>query len=582
MTKRSETILLVFVLLFAVVLRLWRLGEIPSTINGDETGSLLHSWQLLHGQISIFDLTHDLSVPALIFLPKMLLMALLGTQNALFAVRLTTTLYSILALYVFYRIVRKDVATFPALLATLLFASSYWFLNFSRISWISMDNIFWGLSFYYFLDKVFTNKRLIDAAIAGGIAALVLMNYMGGWIFLIAGAIITIPKLMKPNKQTIVMYGLMVIIFILFFSPMLYAISIHPTRYISRAKSRLIFNLKNEYYDHQPNEIMAIMGHQLEYVLRGFLLFDPQVSNEWTENKRLMPSAQPAVNRVVVAFFYVGLIYAVSKRKGWFFLLVYILNILILQLFSVYVPSWSRAIITLPAVYYFAAMGIGCLTDLSSKLKGHLVGVIPILLICTCLGFAIHDVSIYWNWIQSEAFEQAQKPAIFVTESREWSEAQLTWIQAGNKPFGIDAWHAGWVLVISEAKQAVVLEWDSQQFHPEGLWLIIRGQIKNLTDEDIRFTWRDFTLHPPSSDDKIHPHLEASAVAGYNEGIDISIAPVDGFNLKAQQATPFILVFDAPQEIQNGIISTRYGVEFKLRWVAPPASIPGEATTDQP
>lgn len=564
MHNKKEALILGIIFLLAAGLRLWQLGEIPATINGDETGSLVHSWQLVLGQIPPFTLTHDYSVPALIFIPKALMINILGVNNSLIAVRLSTSLFSILGLFMFYLILRKDASFYSAILATLLFSSSYWYLNFSRISWIAVDSVFFGLLFYYLLDTALIKQRSVYAILAGVAATFVWMNFSGGWIYLLAGMLVILPKLIKLRKkiaQTVVIVG---VTFAITSSPMIKTVSTNPEKYFSRTRSRSIFNLTSAYYGYQAQDIVGIMGHQLEYALRGFLLFDPEVSNEWVENKRLMPYMKPAINIIVAVMFYVGIAIALLKRKGSFFLLVYILNIAILQLLSVYTPGWSRAIGVLPAIYYFAGLGIEHISTLSTRLRKPMARVMPALLLIVSLILAAYDVTVYWDWIQGEDFAEAQEPAIKVNEFARWQSMQLEGLEEGNKPFSIYEWQVGWDLYITEIEQAEFLDWNNRILEADGQWMMVFGEIKNLTMEVISVSSSEFVLSTPSLEGEIQLHGDATRAAGLQYGIENTVAEFEGVYIKPSQKVSFVVAFDVPERTEEAVLQANRLMWYKI------------------
>jgi len=56
-----------FVFVFLLYIRIYRLDTIPGVLNGDETSGILHPLQLYYGKLTVFNLTHDGSVPGFVF-----------------------------------------------------------------------------------------------------------------------------------------------------------------------------------------------------------------------------------------------------------------------------------------------------------------------------------------------------------------------------------------------------------------------------------------------------------------------------------------------------------------------------------
>lgn len=551
-------------LLLAAGIRFWRLGEIPSTINGDEIGSIVHPWQFILGQIKGFTLTHDLSVPALVYFPKVLMQNILGMENALIAARVATGIFSLLGLFLFYLVLRRDTSYFAAVMAVLLFAFSYWHLHFSRISWIAVDSLFWGLLFYALLRHAIEKRHAGYGLLAGGAAAIVAMNYMGGWIFLFAGSFYALSSFRKLDRRLIRTLVVCVVAFAIVFGPMLKTLLTQTDKYSSRASSRSIFNLTAPYYGLEADDVKGILRHQLEYAARGFLLFDGRASNEWTENKRLMPPETPAVNLLVQGLFYLGLIVALRRRKGFFFLLVFIFNFIVLQLMSVYIPSWSRAIAVLPVLYYFAGMGIDEIYNQSTKLEERMRWALPALVYLSVITAAMYDGKVYWEWIQSENFAKAQIPAIEVAEQAQWGRKQYEWIEAGNRPFTIYEWQGGWRLSVLKSARADWVVWDHEKLLADKHWVVVYADVWSLRDETIFLYAEDFVLTIPALEEGIPLSLDATLAAGSFEGLNSTVADRTGMPLREGEITRIVLAFEVPDAIGAATLQAKNGMTFRV------------------
>ena len=442
--KNSERFVLACILLAAFFIRVWRLGEFPSVINGDETGSILHPLQILLGRAgSPFALIHDGSVSNLIFYPEAFFIHLLGREKSLLAVRLTTALISTAALIPFYFLLQPRVSLFSLVLAMSAFASSYWYLNFSRLSWIAVDSIFFGLAFLVFLEKMIIKSGWRDFIFGGILGALILYNYMGGRIYFLASLPFLIWWLFAEKRlklsDKVKKVSLHLLIVVLLFSPQLRVIIENKDQYFLRARTLSIFNLSSPYYGYQSGEKLKIFIHQLDFIGKGFVLFDSSVSSEGIENQRLVPPGKSGVNHLIKLFFWLGLMISILKRKGnvaWWF--IYGLNILVLQIPSVFVPSWSRAIGAIPIIYLFVGLAVEEL-DLFLRLK---VGNWSrIFLVFVFLAASFWDINTYWQWVKSDRFKFAQQPAIELGELQDWQKAQVEWTKKGKVPFTIYQWH---------------------------------------------------------------------------------------------------------------------------------------------
>jgi len=433
---KKEYLLLIAVLCFAFLIRVYSLGSFPQVVNGDETISILHPFQMMKHTVSIFDRSSDGHGLIIIYAPKLLMLLLFGFEHSLLAVRLVTVLFSVGVLVIFYIQVRRYFTSSVSLLATFLFATSYWFLNFSRISWINVDGLFFGLFFYFSLEKAVKTQKIIWAVVAGIMAGIVLMHYMGIRIYLLTAGVVFLPQL-RWSRQTVCLVLAGFISTLIVSLPVINQMLNEGDAYTSRARVVSIFHQKENYYDYAPNDFRGILMHQVEYVSRGFLLFDGKVSSEGAvENKRYMPFETPAVNRVVHLLFSIGFMAGLVKWKHPFFLLTYLLSIVLLQIPTVYVPNWSRAIGILPAIYFFTAYGIDLLLKLQKRYgKAVIVTISTVIIIA-----GINDIKIYWKFITSSSFLEAQGPALSIAELPAWQKAEFKWIENKHGPFSIYDW----------------------------------------------------------------------------------------------------------------------------------------------
>ncbi|MCX7956211.1 MAG: glycosyltransferase family 39 protein [Patescibacteria group bacterium] len=374
---------------------------------------------------------------------KALMILLFGIKNSLFAVRLTTVIMSILTIILFYLIIKKETNFLSAVITTLLFSSSYWFLNFSRISWITVDGLFFGLLFYFLLKKTLLEKKTIYPLFLGISGTLVFINYMGTRIYLLSGIIIFLLTLSQSNKKSNFFKKIIIFLLIFFITlfPFLLTMSKNKDQYFTRMKYTSIFYIKNPYYNYQPNDLINILKHQIIYNIKGLVFFDNKVSHQEIENLRHIPNNKPAINLTVQILFYIGVIIGFLKKKGGFFFLIYLLNILLIQIMSVYTPNWARALSVLPAIYYFVGLSIFSLFEILKKIKSNIKIFILSITIIFFISIAICDVLIYFNWIRTPEFFNAQQPAISIDEYPFWQKKQYQWIKENNIPFTFYDWY---------------------------------------------------------------------------------------------------------------------------------------------
>jgi len=215
----------------------------------------------------------------------------------------------------------------------------------------------------------------------------------------------------------------------------------HPNDYFARSKNVSIFNLKTPYYGISPSDIKSILIHQINYSLKGFVLFNTSVAGEGIENSRYLPPKTPPINYFIVILYYLGIIVALISRRGYVFLGIIVMNILFLQIPSVLIPNWSRGLISLPAMYYFAGYGLACLWKIVNLTAKPIIVVgLKIATIAIIAYTALSDVHIYYKWVNSRQFTAAQQPAILVGDIPLYQKAQVDRISNGMWPFSFYQW----------------------------------------------------------------------------------------------------------------------------------------------
>lgn len=200
-------------------------------------------------------------------------------------------------------------------------------------------------------------------------------------------------------------------------------------------------------------------------------------------------------------------------------------------------------------------------------------------LVAIVLIAALYDVSVYWAWIQGEDFAQAQEPAIKVNELARWQEIQLERLEEENRPFSIYEWQAGWDLTITEVKNAEWLDWNDRKLKANGQWLVIIGDIKNLTMEEISLSTREFVLRPLPLNGEYQVQEEATKVAGLQYDLEKAAAVTEGVSLKPGQNVPFLVAFDAPKALEEAALQATSMLWYKIGSVDEPATSPADKPT---
>lgn len=424
----------ILVLIISLGQRLIWLERIPSTINGDESGSLIHPWQISRGQLKPLQLTHDGSIPALVYYPMVWTNGVLGENRALLSARLVTIGYSVAALYLIFLILSQQVRPELAALTTLLLASSYWYLMFSRLAWVAMGNVFFAWWLTYETKQLLAGGGRGWGAIRWALAAGGnFISYMGGrlflpvmWGWMFWGWL----KGEKLKKRRILIAWILSMGLCL---PFGWTIAEGFSTYMLRAKSVSI----GKQVDGEKIGIITAYKRQLVFAIRGFILFDERVTHQGIENQRLIPM-KSAVNRVLIPVVVAGFGMMIIDGVWIPCLVLYGLNLFILQSMSVLTPSWSRGLSYLPIIYLGFGYGLKYLWKIVEGFGWKKWGFGVIILGCIWIG--VEDIQTYFDYVTSVDFKIAQQPAIGMDEYPKWSKAMRSWLDQGNLPFSYYDW----------------------------------------------------------------------------------------------------------------------------------------------
>ena len=449
--RTREIIALCLILSVGLVVRFWNIDAIPSVVNGDESGGIIHTLELVLGKHgSPFRLTHDGQISYVTYLEKAAMLRLLGLDNTLLATRGTTALLSLAALIPFYLLARKRMPRLVALSVTLLLSFGPWYLNFSRLPWIATDALFYGLWLFYFLEMMTTGGGWLPTLGAALSAGLVLYQYNGGKVFMIAAAAQLLYWLFKRSEAfhfrekllQILIFG---VVTSLIARPQIVVISRNFQTYATRADALYVLGSGTDYYGIDPENKLGVLAHQVSYTVRGLVLFDPRVSAEGIENRRYKPPQMGGINLFLVPFFLIGLISLLTRKdRSWSlkFSALYLSNLLFIQIPSSFVPNWARALSLLPTVYLSIGLGIEALWARipGGFLKRHGETIVGGFVVISVV-ISITSFSTYWSWVQSPAFAQAQRPVVTVEEFPSYLSLMRDRIENDGRIFLLHDWN---------------------------------------------------------------------------------------------------------------------------------------------
>lgn len=157
----NSRVILVFILLLAVILRFWHLGEVPHSINGDQLHYLFNAESFLYTGLDatqtksladIFMFRYPAGDAVQAELPYVLSIITVGVfSNTLFNAFFVYALLGVLVVVMIYLITKELLNEQAALMASFIAAVNPWFIFISRTAYEMIPATFFWLCFVYCL-----------------------------------------------------------------------------------------------------------------------------------------------------------------------------------------------------------------------------------------------------------------------------------------------------------------------------------------------------------------------------------------------------------------------------------------------
>jgi len=392
----TTLIYLLVILFLSLMPRLWQLEQHPPFIV-DEAANLRDIDKILNsGNYKILDFHWDFSKSQLVYFPALLAINILGRQESFLALRLTSCLFSVLALIPFFFIVKSLTNRSISFATTLLLSFSYYYLQFSRVGWNDIIGVTClGLYLIWFIQIASRKKSLLWAGASGVIAAIIFNAYRSGIIILFVSPfyLFYLLKNHKVSREFIVKI-------VSFFLAVFFLLSLHWAIKISKNWEKYNLRLRvvalksaNLPY-HGLTKKAEIYKYQLLTTIKSWIFLDA-VDGGREENPRYLPLRVPPVNVFVRIGFLIGLAVSfIRPRKMAIWLSIYALGLFFGQILTVDPPNGARGLIILPSIYIIFAMGLYKIYTASGKNK-----LVLTLLIVLSLLYCYLDFSYYQDWM---------------------------------------------------------------------------------------------------------------------------------------------------------------------------------------
>ena len=432
-----ETISLIAIVAAALVLRLVSLTDIPPNVLADEADNLQVVYRIMAGTGPGFFGMDWAQSPAFS-------MYLIGWSMGVFGdtiagMRMASVVLSTLSLPAFYFVARQNELGRPAALgATLLLATSLWYLHFSRTGWYNIHVALYSLLAVLAFTAAVRRGHLALYAATGLFAALGLYAYPGGRFVIVALAAylpIALALHWEDRKRLFVGCAVMLAVAFLLFLPHLNFAVDNWEGYTTRTRAVWILNEENRVQFGDKNAV-EIMAEQTWRNLKGFVLLDPDSSYVGL-NARYIPGGRGFLDRLTAALFWLGMAVSVLRWRHtllwWVFFLMMLFPV---QILSNATPDGARAVGAAPFFYLFIALAFHWLLELRPSQR-WLVGSAIALAIAV---IAYMNVTGYFDWMEEPTTAAVRQPAVEVADFERWQELQKTEAEAGRRGFNVSEW----------------------------------------------------------------------------------------------------------------------------------------------
>lgn len=451
----TEWILLALIVLAAFAIRIYKLDSFPDTLMPDEADNAQASVQILNGFAPINGLfgVDWTPQPAFSVYKGAVFIAVFGLNIT--AIRLPSVIFSTLALIPFYLLLRRQLMVTPSLLATLLFSTCLWFLNFSRSGWNNADICLYMLMAMLFLlyaldattkPEVPRRIRWLHFGLAGFFCALGLYGYPAGRTIVVSVAAsfpLALYCYRKHRKVLFRGYTLLFAVTATLFAPQAHYALTNWDTFNRRSNVVLIFN--------QPNYQEDATGTFLRQLSRNL-----RAPWDGTANRapRYTPVGEPQLERLTGLLTLLGMVLSFllvrlkTRFETWLWWLMLLFGWALTQLLTSGTPDGARGVGYLPTLIYFAGVGIEALMrGLSAFISGRFPTAIraqrlvPACFTLVVLLISYTNIVRYVTWQTTPEARVWRMPYVTVREFPEWA-ASIVGLARNKTDMTVDEWRA--------------------------------------------------------------------------------------------------------------------------------------------
>ncbi len=281
-------------------------------------------------------------------------------MDGLLALRISSVVYSLLGIIAFFFITRLYTNNKIAFFTSMLFSSSYFYLEFSRVGWNVIHALSLGLVSLLFVLMIIKGKRaILYSLIAGIFAALCFYSYRGGSIYIACCYLIFFVEFAKKrNKKVLINIVIFTLVSVGLSIPWIISILQNYEFYMLRQNIISIFEAKLPYVGR--DSWTGVFLYQVAMTIRSWIYMIPITGNGGhVENYRYLPFIFPIINALLIPFYWTGIIVMVKNYKTFYpFLFIFVSGLVFTQILTMYPPNGARGLIVLPVIYLTVAISL--------------------------------------------------------------------------------------------------------------------------------------------------------------------------------------------------------------------------------
>jgi 4-amino-4-deoxy-L-arabinose transferase-like glycosyltransferase len=418
------------ILTAGLILRLWKLDELPPVFFHDECDNAANAMQILLGSgPGLYGLDWK---PQPAFAVHLIALSLWACGPSVLAVRLPAALFGTAGLLVFYWVARQAVRPLPALLAMFLLSTHVGYLHFSRTGWENVQTCFYALLAMGSVRQAMRSGNLAWWLLAGVSSGLAALTYFAGRLVLLAclgQATLCMVFARGSRLQRLRGFALLLGAYLATVAPLAPTLLEDWTLFQRRTSSVLITR-------ELPDDVSLEMGIA-RFVERSACALQFVVDGSVYRDERYFPPDRPLLDPVRAALFVAGALVACLRFRAfslWWLMLL--LPYLLTQGLTTGTPNLARGILVLPMLHLFMALGL----DVALRHGAGRWRILSAAALALTLWLGGSNVASYLGWARSAPLRAVLQPAVELADFEEWWAYQEAHITRSEVPPHVGLW----------------------------------------------------------------------------------------------------------------------------------------------